>query len=801
MAKNITIETSHDKNNHCSWIPFYMEFADKLLPFMTNRQRLLEIVYGLDKQYVGYIRTDAGEHEIDIDPFTVMGIFNRGITEENRIKVCDYFKEKLDIQSPLPLDFDGVPILNNQKSVFFWRERVHTDVQPLWGLFEAVLKEDERAFETYFDTALMQRGVRWNITMALFWMRPYRFISLDSRNRKFLPTRGIKVFEEKDFSTRIYIELQREVDQKLKNGEISELSIPEISYQAWKSDTLLQKRKYWLVGYTFGSSNSQFERFIKKSIWEGRFNDDTSSSRKMFDFAKRIKKGDVLIIKSSSTKGPQHNIPFLRVKAIGIVKDDVLISKVNGLDSCMCDVDYYGVKDKDFENSSLASYRKTIHLADSKALPIVNYAEQIINDKPMPQNKYAKYIELLKSCGNLVLTGAPGTGKTYMAQEIAKEMGAVTKFVQFHPSYDYTDFVEGLRPVDLGNGQIGFERKDGVFKAFCKGAITNLADSAKTLETLSRELLWHEKLELFLENAIEQNVMYKTVNGSEFFISEMREHSIVIRNENNEKTPQIFINTDEVLKLLVNEIPVNIVRDIKLYFARKHGTQSDSYTYVLVNEIRKTKEETIINADKVERKPYVFIIDEINRGEASKIFGELFYAIDPGYRGKSEVRVQTQYQNLVANTDVFGEGFYVPENVYILATMNDIDRSVESMDFAMRRRFTWKEVTPSETQEMLNCLGASLSKEAIDTMSRVNVAITETEGLGKAFMLGPSYFLKLRDYEGDFNFLWEMNIEPLLAEYLRGFRREDELLEKFKNAYYNNATSTIEDTTEELIED
>lgn len=801
MENNLMTKTSHDMNNHCSWIPFYMEFADKLLPFMTNRQRLLEIVYGLDKQYVGHIRTDAGEHEIDIDPFTVMGIFNRGITEENRIKVCEYFKERLGIQSPLPLDFDGVPILNNQKSVFFWRERVHTDVQPLWKLFEAVLKEDERAFETYFDTALMQRGVRWNITMALFWMRPNRFISLDSRNRKFLPTRGIKVFEEKDFSAKIYVELQREVDQKLKNGEISELSIPEISYQAWKSDTLPQKRKYWLVGYTFGSSNSQFERFIKESIWEGRFNDDTSSSRKMFDLAKRIKKGDVLIIKSSSTKGPQHNIPFLRVKAIGIVKDDVSISKVNGLDSCMCDVDYYGVKDKDFENSSLASYRKTIHLADSKALPIINYAEQIINDKPMPQNKYTKYIELLKSCGNLVLTGAPGTGKTYMAQEIAKEMGAVTKFVQFHPSYDYTDFVEGLRPVDLGNGQIGFERKDGVFKTFCKGAITNIVDSSKTSETLSRELSWSEKLDQFLEDAIEQNIMFQTVNGSEFYISEVKEHSIVIRNENNEKTPQILINTDEVLELLIKEIPINIVRDIKCYFGRKRGTQPDSYTYVLVNEIRKNKSDTIINVDKVEYKPYVFIIDEINRGEVSKIFGELFYAIDPGYRGKTDVRVQTQYQNLVAKTDVFSEGFYVPENVYILATMNDIDRSVESMDFAMRRRFTWKEVTPSDTQDMLDSLVEPLSARAIAVMNRINVAIAETKELGKAFMLGPSYFLKLKDYDGDFNCLWEMNIEPLLAEYLRGSRRVDELLKNFRDAYYKTETSAIEETIEELNED
>jgi len=275
------------------------------------------------------------------------------------------------------------------------------------------------------------------------------------------------------------------------------------------------------------------------------------------------------------------------------------------------------------------------------------------------------YINLLKTNYNLVLTGAPGTGKTYLTQQIAKEMGAVTKFVQFHPSYDYTDFVEGLRPFDRGDGQIGFERRDGVFKEFCKLA-------AKSI-----------------------------------------------------------------------------------------------------------KEDSL---GEVKNQPFVFIIDEINRGEASKIFGELFYAIDPGCRGGKDYLVQTQYQNLVPNTDVFAKGFYVPENVYILATMNDIDRSVESMDFAMRRRFTWKEVTPADTESMLNTLPCA--EDAKDTMGRLNKAIAETDGLGAAYMIGPSYFLKLGENGGDFDKLWGMNIEPLLKEYLRGFRKTAEIIDKFSKAYF-----------------
>lgn len=283
------------------------------------------------------------------------------------------------------------------------------------------------------------------------------------------------------------------------------------------------------------------------------------------------------------------------------------------------------------------------------------------NDNPMKQ--YSEYIDLLKENHNIVITGAPGTGKTFMAHAIAKEMGCGKDemcFVQFHPSYDYTDFVEGLRPLEKSDGQMGFERKDGVFKEFCKRAAKNIVDTEKSVD-------------------------------------------------------------------------------------------------------------------------FVFIIDEINRGEASKIFGELFYAIDPGYRGKTDVRVKTQYQNLIPESDVFADGFYVPENVYIIGTMNDIDRSVESMDFAMRRRFTWKEVTPNETQSMLDSLARA--DEAKRRMNRLNDVIANTDGLGAAYMIGPAYFLKLGNNGGDFERLWEMNLEPLLREYLRGYPNVKEIIEECKNAY------------------
>lgn len=551
-------------------------------------------------------------------------------------------------------------------------------------------------------------------------------------------------------------------------------------------------KNYWLVGYAYGSTNSQLDRFFEDHIWESRYNSDSKGDLNLLRLAKCIKPGDILILKSTSTKGQKHNQPFMRLKGVGVVEGDAMIEEEGQDKVYRCKVNYISQEEVDFEGPVYGAYRKTIHQADTKIQPIIDYVNSLLLPmEPIMNKRYSKYIELLMESHNLVLTGAPGTGKTFMAQSIADEMGAEMRFVQFHPSYDYTDFVEGLRPVDNGNGQIGFERKDGVFKEFCKAAIKNIVDSKKSVENLTKEQSWQDKLEQFVEEAMESGKKFKTVNGSEFNIADIKGHTIVVHNEQNEKTTDVAVNADEILDLLSWEVELKNVRDIRNHYGRKFGTQPDSYAFVIVKEIRAMKTKTsATTVNKVEKKPFVLIIDEINRGEASKIFGELFYAIDPGYRGKTNVLVQTQYQNLVPESDVFAKGFYVPENVYILATMNDIDRSVESMDFAMRRRFTWQEVTPADTQDMLDSLDCSA--EAKDTMSRLNQIIANTDGLGAAYMIGPSYFLKLKDNGGDFDKLWTMNIEPLLKEYLRGFRKATETLERFKAAYYKKEEGTAD---------
>ena len=446
--------------------------------------------------------------------------------------------------------------------------------------------------------------------------------------------------------------------------------------------------------------------------------------------------------------------------------------------------------------------------------------------KDNTMKKYSEYIDLLKENHNLVLTGAPGTGKTFMAQAIAEEMGCGKDemcFVQFHPSYDYTDFVEGLRPITDGKGGIGFERKDGIFKAFCKRALSKVQSKIHNTNSKQKDtFVGTTPFEKAYRKLIFDINAGNAVLYSDFRSSSMTAMKLKVENKMNIQIIRFWKTKDyqnaqyDYLTKLYGYYYSRGIYDIRNErfddFVKIIGNTLDySYYRGIVQGLldRTDKNQDVILNDKPfvqntaedlmedTKRPYVFIIDEINRGEISKIFGELFYAIDPGYRGETG-KVKTQYQNLIQEDDVFADGFYVPDNVYIIGTMNDIDRSVESMDFAMRRRFTWKEVTPTETQSMLDTLPcAYMAKNA---MNRLNEEIAKTEGLGAAYMVGPAYFLKLGNNGGDFQRLWKMNIEPLLKEYLRGFRKTDEILKKYRKAYFKSEETSIDQEESDELE-
>lgn len=426
-------------------------------------------------------------------------------------------------------------------------------------------------------------------------------------------------------------------------------------------------------------------------------------------------------------------------------------------------LDYYKTEYDFYIHQAMRTLTRCSDLKTKTSQVIINWYKKIVMEQNMND-----FINLLKESKNLILTGAPGTGKTYLAKEIAKQMIGVKTdkeladsgqfaFVQFHPSYDYTDFVEGLRPTQPDeNGNIGFELKDGVFKEFCKKALEGRIDNF--------ENSWNNLLNLVRDNLAKKQLT--KIGSWEYSLStkDSLKYSSI-------DTPSGYTFT------ITKQNVYNAYQDKK---ARPSGAFQKEMEEVVKFMKKNCGLKNYQQVKASQNKNYIFVIDEINRGEISKIFGELFFSIDPGYRGVKG-RVLTQYANLIDEGDVFKGGFYVPENVYIIGTMNDIDRSVESFDFAMRRRFTWEEITSKDSVKNMK-----LPDEIKGKMENLNKKISSIEGLNSSYHIGGAYFL---DSEGNainedkMEDVWKLRLRPLLKEYLRGMPDSENLLNDLENVY------------------
>ena len=540
-----------------------------------------------------------------------------------------------------------------------------------------------------------------------------------------------------------------------------------------------EQNNYFFVGTKFGDDD-YLEYFREEGKWELGWhnNEENKQYQKMLKLFNKIKPGDVLFAKSTYVK--KKNLPFVK-------KDDskVSVMKIRGMatvkevldDGHTIIVDwkkeYIEREWFFFTGQETIWFPSDIKYRTKETNQLIKFAasdEIIIQDYDYFLNhpnwkKYKKlesetmlrndflfnYSAILRKSKNLILRGAPGTGKTYLAKEIAMELTGGNEdqigFVQFHPSYDYTDFVEGLRPVSNGDGAIEFKLQDGIFKQFCQRA----KEAQKTGGQDNFEEAWAK-----LTDAINEK------QGQYFFPRSSVPASLNSQGNVKFDSP---VATKEKVYLLYKGEDTNLKYETYQNIVLDHMKES----YGLCDYVSPT-----IDTDK----KFVFIIDEINRGEISKIFGELFFSIDKGYRGEKG-SVSTQYANL-HETD---EKFYIPENVYIIGTMNDIDRSVDTFDFAMRRRFRFVEVTAESQLYILDKELGNRAEEAKTRLRNLNAAIENVQELNSHYHIGPSYFLDLNDVDFDYELLWSDYLKPLLEDYVRGSYEEAEILETLKKAF------------------
>lgn len=350
------------KDNLFTWIPFYKEMGDLLINYKSRRSELLDILYqslndsGLSDSM--YVKNDEKEKLTNIDPLTFIGSFNRGNKLEDRIKLANSIAQKLGMNLRLSEDEEllSIPILNSQHSTLFFRNCPESDYDKLWNLFEAALKFDDDTKDTYskaYDAALTVKGTGQKYaTMSCYWVNPYNLVSLDENNRDLFNKYGIQL--KRNITGSDYLEILKTLEEKLNSDEIEEKSIPEFSYNAWK----MEKQDFWACGFKFGSDEDQYARFIKEKIWEGRFNKDKDA--KQIKRVEKVRTGNVIVLKTSYTKGSGHNIPATKVYAVGIVKAVSEPEEIgNNYLSYVFDMDYIEVNPpKEIEN--LGAYRETI---------------------------------------------------------------------------------------------------------------------------------------------------------------------------------------------------------------------------------------------------------------------------------------------------------------------------------------------------------------------------------------------------------------------------------------------------------
>ena len=798
------------------WVAFYIEFANRLLAFANDRKPLVDIIKSVYEQIgINLPKLEKDGEVFDIDPFTLFGLFNKGITTENRIKIITAFAEKLGVTATVPTEFEGVPVLNNQKATYYYFSgkdgRGDDDIDNLWKVFTSAVEYADKntdsskaEFIKYYDLCLKQKGVRWNITMGLYWVRPYTYINLDSRNRWFISNAAntsaafVEMLPKFDNvpSGEDYLKLCKASLDLIASDDYEYDSLPELSASAWstaKEDDEVEK--------TAAEVEKTFRKWLATQMSE---NGTPLKSPTISNNANAIKK--------VCTEMTLPEFPDLRY--LFSVTDLDLFKQIR--EAILKHPDYKTI-DKKHGNGYLNSaitiwYEKfLIWLAEGGEITEPEKVEAMPDGDVRtthywlyaPGENASKWEDFYKGgvmaigwsdIGDLsayatredmrkAMVDAWGNEKSYKIPSLATW--------QFANEIQQGDiiFVKRGRDTVIGRGVVTSdylydETIDDDYKNIHEVKWTHSGEwphpgvaAMKTLTDISAYTEYIAKLnDLFVEDTADEDedqpeIVYPPYTAEDFLKEVYMEESdyntlvAVLKNKKNiilQGAPGVgkTFAAKRLAYSMMGEKDESRIEFVQ--FHQNYSYEDFMMGYKPVEDGFELKNGIFYRfCQKAANQPdkdYFFIIDEINRGNMSKIFGELLMLIEKDYRG---VKATLAYNGLP---------FAVPENLYIIGMMNTADRSLAMIDYALRRRFSFLEMEPGFDSDGFIQYQKNLNNETfnelVEKVKELNKKIASDKSLGKGFCIGHSYFCGHDTCTEEWlHSIVDFDILPMLSEY------------------------------------